>query len=91
MASVLDDLYFGRIHPCDRCSTPKEQQLTGELAEHYERLLEMMNEDQREHFEKFKDGLQEIGMMAERDMFKYGFRLGMRLMVEVLTAKSISK
>lgn len=91
MASVLEDLYFGRIHPCERCSSQEEQQLIEELAECYERLLETMTEEQREHFERFKDCLQEIGMLAERDMFMYGFRLGMRLMVEALTAKSISK
>ena len=91
MENVIDDLYFGRIHPCERNSSPEEQQLTGELAEHYERLLEVMTEEQREHFVKIKDGLQEIGMLAERDMFMYGFRLGMRLMVEVMTARSITK
>ena len=91
MASVLEDLYFGRIHPCERNSSPEEQQLINELAEHYERLMEVITEEQREHFEKFKDGLQEIGMMAERYMFMYGFRLGMRLAVEVLTARNVSK
>ena len=90
MASVLEDLYFGRIHPYERCSSQEEQQLTEELAEHYEWLLETMTEEQREHFERFKDCLQEIGMLAERDMFMYGFRLGTRLMVEALTTKSIS-
>lgn len=84
MNSVLDDLYFGRIHPCERNSSSEEQQLINELAEHYERLMEVMTEEQREHFEKFKDGLQEIGMMAERDMFKYGFRLGMRIAIETM-------
>ena len=84
MASVLEDLYFGRIHPCERYSSQEEQQLTEELAECYERLLETMTEEQRGHLEKFKDCLQEIGMLAERDMFMYGFRLGMRLVMEGL-------
>lgn len=91
MSSVLDDLYFGRIHPCERCSSQEEGQLTGELAEQYDRLLETMNEDQRKHFEKFKDRLQEIGMMAERDMFIYGVRLGMRMAVEVYNTTSVTK
>ena len=91
MENIIDDLYFGRIHPCERNSSPEEQQLIGELAEHYERLLEVMTEEQREHFVMFKDCLQEIGMLAERDMFIYGFRLGMRLAVEVMTARSITK
>lgn len=91
MASVLEDLYFGRIHPCERCSSQEEQQLTGEVAECYERLLETMTEEQRKHFEKFKDCLQKIGMIAEREMFEYGLQLGMRLMVEVYNATSIIK
>ena len=45
MENVIDDLYFGRIHPCERNSSPEEQQLTGELAEHYDRLLEVMTEE----------------------------------------------
>jgi len=89
MASVLEDLYFGRIHPCERCSSQEEQQLTEELAECYERLLETMTEAQREHFEKFKECLQEIRMLAERDMFMYGFRLGIRLAVEVYNMTSM--
>ena len=91
MENVIDDLYFGRIHPCERNSSPEEQQLTEELAECYERLLETMTEEQREHFERFKDCLQEIGMLAERDMFMYGFRLGMRLAVEVLLSDAIQR
>lgn len=91
MENIIDDLYFGRIHPCERNSSPEEQQLIGELAEHYERLLEVMTEEQREHFVMFKDCLQEIGMISERDMFIYGFRLGMRLMVEVLSTRSATK
>ena len=87
MENVIDDLYFGRIHPCERNSSPEEQQLTGELAEHYEWLLETMTEEQRKHFEKFKDSLQEIEMIAERDMFMYGFRLGMRITIACLTNK----
>ena len=84
MASVLEDLFLGRIHPCERSSSPEEQQLTEELAELYEWLLETMTEEQREPFEKYKDCLHEIGIMAEQDMFMYGFRLGMRLAMEMI-------
>lgn len=76
MENVIDDLYFGRIHPCERNSSPEEQQLTGELAEHYERLLEVMTEERREHFVKFKDCLQEIGMLAEEICLCMGFGWG---------------
>ena len=83
MKSVIDDLYFGRINPCDRCSTPEEQELMGYIDddECYEKLADGMTEEQRMGLENFKDYLMEIGVVSEREMFAYGLRLGMRLAV----------
>ena len=91
MKSVIDDLYFGRINPCDRYSSPEEQELMGHIDECYERLAEGMTEEQRMGLEKLKDDLMEVGLISEREMFAYGVRLGMRLAVEVMTARSIIK
>ena len=91
MKSVIDDLYFGRINPCDRSSTLEEQELMGYIDECYERLAEGMTEEQRMGLENFKDYLMEVGVISEREMFAYGLRLGMRLAVEVMTARSITK
>ena len=55
MKSVIDDLYFGRINPCDRYSTPEEQELMGHIDECYEKLSERMTEEQRMGLENFKD------------------------------------
>ena len=85
MASVLEDLYFGRIHPCERNSTPEESELMERLSECYEKLSEGMTEEQRVGLENFKDYLMEISVISEREMFEYGLRLGMRLAVEVLS------
>ena len=84
MKSVIDDLYFGRINPCDRYSSPEEQELMGHIDECYERLAEGMTEEQRRGLEKLKDDLMEVGLISEREMFAYGVRLGMRLAVEVM-------
>lgn len=83
MKSVIDDLYFGRINPCDRCSTPEEQELMEHIDECYEKLSEGMTEEQRMGLENFKDYLMEVGLISEREMFAYGLRLGMRLAVEL--------
>jgi len=91
MMNVIDDLYYGRINPCDRCSTPEERELMEHIDECYEKLAEGMTEEQRMGLENFKDYLMEIGVFSEREMFAYGLRLGMRLAVEVLTARSITK
>ena len=91
MMNVIDDLYYGRINPCDRCSTPEERELMGHIDECYEKLAEGMTEEQRMGLENFKDYLMEVGVISEQEMFAYGLRLGMRLMVEVMTARSVTK
>lgn len=91
MMNVIDDLYYGRINPCDRCSTPEGLELMGHIDECYEKLAEGITEEQRTGLENFKDYLMEVGVISEREMFAYGLRLGMRLMVEVMTARSITK
>ena len=65
--------------------------MMGHIDECYERLAEGMTEEQRMGLEKLKDDLMEVGLISEREMFAYGVRLGMRLAVEVMTARSIIK
>ena len=91
MENVIDDLYFGRITPCDRCCTPKESELMGRISECFDNLSEGLTEEQRVGLENFKDYLMEVSVISEREMFEYGLKLGMRLAVEVLTARSITK
>ena len=91
MKSVIDDLYFGRINPCDRCSTPEERELMEHIDECYEKLAEGITEEQRMGLENLKDYLMEVGVISEREMFAYGLRLGMRLAVEVMTARVVTK
>ena len=84
MMNVIDDLYYGRINPCDRCSTPEELDLLGHIDECYEKLSEGMTEEQRMGLENLKDYLMEVGLISEREMLEYGLRLGVRLAVELL-------
>ena len=84
MKSVIDDLFYRRINPCDRCSTPEEQELMGYIDECYEKLSEGMTEEQRMGLENLKDYLMEVGLISEREMLEYGLRLGVRLAVELL-------
>ena len=84
MMNVIDDLYYGRINPCERNSSPEEQELMGYIDECYEKLSEGMTEEQRMELENFKESLMEVGVISEREMFEYGLRLGMKLEVEMI-------
>ena len=89
MNSVLEDLYFGRIHPCERYSSPEESELMERLSECYDKLSDGLTEEQRVGLENFKDYLMEISVISEREMFEYGLRLGMRLVMEVFLIDNI--
>jgi len=41
--------------------------------------------------ENLKDSLMEVGLISEREMFEYGLRLGVRLVVEVYNTASVTK
>ena len=88
MRSILEELFYGNICPNTDCrSHDKEtKQLMGYIADHHDNLLSMLNEQQKELFEKFDDCYNELTDINEREIFSYAFKLGMRIAIEVLTS-----
>ena len=56
----------------------------GYIADHHDKLLKELTDEQKETFEKFNDCYDELTDINEREIFSYGFRLGMRIAIEVL-------
>ena len=68
--NTIQDLYYGRISPYEMSiSTAPEYQKLKALAN---RLLD-----------KLTECITDISSISERDMFIAGFRLGMKLMIDV--------
>jgi len=82
--TILDDLYYGNIHPCERNVTPSMRQLQIYSCRHDEALTATLTEKQKETFIKFKDCQDELLCLCEREMFRYGFALATRLMVDAM-------
>ena len=83
---IIEDLYFGRISPYEMSisATPEYQKLKV-LADRNEDLLrESLSDEQREMLEKLIETVTDISSISERDMFIAGFRLGMKLMIDVM-------
>ena len=77
MKSILEELFYGNVCPNTDCrSTGKE---TKELTD-----------KQKELFEKFNDCYTELTDINEREIFIYAFRLGARIVIEVLSPKTNS-
>ncbi len=83
---IIEDLYFGRISPYEMSisATPEYQKLKV-LADRNEELLrESLSDEQKELLEKLIETVTDISSISERDMFINGFRLGMKLMIDVM-------
>ena len=87
MRSILEKLFYGNICPNTDCrSQDKEtKQLMGDIADHHENLLSTLNDEQKELLEKFDDCYNELTDINEREIFSYAFKLGARMMLEVLS------
>ena len=82
---IIEDLYYGRISPYEMniSATPEYQKLKA-LADRNEDLLrESLSDEQRELLEKLIETVTDISSISERDMFIAGFRLGMKLMIDI--------
>ena len=86
MRSILEELFYGNVCPNTDCrSHDKEaKQLMGYIADHHDNLLSTLNDQQKEILEKFDDCYNELTDINEREIFVYAFKLGMRIVIEVL-------
>ena len=84
--STIQDLYYGRISPYEMSiSTAPEYQKLKALATQNEDLLrETLSDEQKELLDKLIECITDISSISERDMFIAGFRLGMKLMIDVM-------
>ena len=84
--NTIQDLYYGRISPYEMSiSTAPEYQKLKALADKNEDLLkEKLSDEQKKLLEKLTECITDISSISERDMFIAGFRLGVKLMIDVM-------
>ena len=84
--NTIQDLYYGRISPYEMSiSTTPEYQKLKALADKNEDLLrETLSDEQKELLDKLTECITDISSISERDMFINGFKLGMKLMIDVM-------
>ena len=87
MKSILEELWYGNVCPdvmMGKMSAEKKE-LAQHIVTHYEKLNSLMNDEQREVLEKYDACQNELIMISEKTIFTYAFRLGARLMLEVIS------
>ena len=82
---AIKELWHGNIVPQeDGCTNTKEmKELIGYIARHHEELDKDFTDEQKETFEKFQDCWGEYATLAEEAIFKYAFKLGARLIMDI--------
>lgn len=83
---ILEDLYYGNLLPQEKCAKLDDEmkELIGLLNRNEEKLTATLSDEQKETFEKYKDCNREISEICERNAFLNGFRLGARIIIEVV-------
>ena len=81
--TTLEDLYYGNISPHERYIKrgSKVDQLVL-IYKNEETLCATLTEQQKETLDKLKDCQNELSGLTERDAFRDGFILAVRIMVE---------
>jgi tryptophanyl-tRNA synthetase len=85
--TTLENLYNGNIEPTDSESLKNNMRykeglrLVGRLQEE---LAEMLNEEQKELFEKYLTAANELSIVINEETFKTGYRLATQIMIECM-------
>ena len=88
MRSILEELFYGNVCPNTDCRSQSKEtkELMGYIADHHDKLMKEITDEQKEILEKFTDCYNELTDINEREIFVYAFRLGMRIAIESLSA-----
>ena len=84
--NVLEEFWYGNLDPAEYDASPSEEykELIRLISRNEEKLLSTMTDVQKELFSRYTDCVREHQAMAECLLFQNSFRLGARVMMEVL-------
>lgn len=83
---VLRDLWRGEISPTDRRvrQGSEYQQRAAEVRKQMMEFAKVLSPEAKERMETITDLKHSLSMLAEEDVFIYGFRLGARMMLDIM-------
>ena len=84
---VLEDLYVGDIYPGERSFKNSSQfsKALNEVVKSGDALTSTLTEKQKELFEDYMTAQREVNVLTDCESFIYAFRLGAKIMIDVLT------
>ena len=89
--TLLEDLWYGNVNPHEAILTENRRfkHLLSLMGRKRDELNETLTEKQAETLEKYDAAVNEMHSFSEVEAFSYGFRLGVRFMIEAVVIKEI--
>lgn len=86
MPKLLEELWYGNIYVSDQIKhhSAEVKELLRLTDKQRTGLTDVLTEEQKTLFEKYDDLLHELYALYERETFIYGFKMGARLLTEVM-------
>lgn len=84
--NILEELWYGNIEPAEYDMSPSKEykQMLQLISRNEDKLLTTMTDAQKELFAKYADCVRDYQVMADCMLFQSSFRLGGRMMLEVM-------
>ena len=82
--SVIEELYYGNIRPTDEPQSVETRKALSEITELEEALGESLTDKWQKKIAELSERYNKLITLTERDGFLQGFRLGAKLMVELM-------
>ena len=82
--TLLEDLWYGNVNPHEAILTDNKRykHLLSLMGRNRDELSETLTVKQQETLEKYDEAINELHSLAEVEAFSYGFRIGIRIMIE---------
>ena len=83
---ILEELWYGNSEPTeyDTIACKEYKEVLRLITKNEEKLLATMTDEQKELFSRYTNAVQEYQTMAECLLFQSSFKLGAKMMVEVM-------
>ena len=87
--SILEEIYYGNIRPTDEPQSDDVKNALSEVVKMEEALGEsLIDKWHKEKISELSERYSRLITLTERDGFLQGFRLGAKLMVELMAEKN---
>ncbi|MBP3685300.1 MAG: hypothetical protein J6J12_10135 [Oscillospiraceae bacterium] len=90
--SILEEFWYDNIEPTeyDTSSSKEYKEMLQLISRNEEKLPATMTDSQKDLFSRYQDCVREFQTMAEYLLFQNSFRLGARMMLEIMEADPVN-